>query len=334
MKSVMFDRCGEPAEVLSVRDTACAEPETGEVQVRMLASPVNPSDLMYVRGQYTLHPDLPAAPGFEGVGIVEQAGSGLRPRIMLGRRVAVLSRLGGNWADRNTVPATQVIPLSAQLSLEEAATFFVNPATAYIMTQLVLQVPADQWLLQTAAGSTLGLMIARLGRQFRFKTLCVVRNAHDAEALARAGATSTIVFDARRDDPESFIQSVREATGGNGVPFAVDCVGGLTGSCVTRCLSHRGRMLVFGSLSGEPLQFSPRELMTPGASISGFWLGNYMQQQSLIRKLKLVRNITGLIKDGVLSSQIAGSFPLEAISSAVESAEQQAGKTLLQISEP
>ena len=333
MKAVVFDHCGEPAHVLRVEDAPPSAPASGEVLVRMLASPINPSDLMYIRGQYTLQPQLPSCPGFEGVGIVEEAGPGLRPRIMLDRRVAVLSRLGGNWADSNVVPATQVIPLSERLTLEEAATFFVNPATAYIMTRLVLRVSAGEWLLQTAAGSTLGQMIARLGKRFGFKTLCVVRRPADVETLAQAGATQTIVFDAEQDDPDTLIQAVMDSTGGHGVPFAVDCVGGLAGSAVTRCLSDGGRMLAFGSLSGEPLQFSPRDLMTPGASISGFWLGNFMQQQSLSRKLLLVRKITRLIRDGVLSSQIAGTFPIDEVSSAIESAEQQSGKTLLRISE-
>ena len=333
MKAVVFDRCGEPSQVLRTEDRPVAEPTRGEVLVRMLATPVNPSDLLYVRGQYTLQPRLPASPGFEGVGVVERAGGGLRPRIMLGKRVAVLSRMGGNWAENNIVPATQVIPISRQLSLEAAATFFVNPATAYIMTRLVLRVSPGEWLLQTAAGSTLGLMIARLGKRFGFRTLCVVRKEADVEPLLQSGATRVVVYDAARDTPDVLVQAVMESTAGNGVQYAVDPVGGACGSTVTTCLAERGRMLVFGSLSGAPLQFSPRDLMTPGASISGFWLGHFMQQQSLTKKLRLVRTITRLIMEGILSSRIAAKFPLHDVCHAVESAEQRSGKTLLQIQE-
>ena len=90
MKAAVFDRFGEPREVLQVRDLPVQEPGPGQVRVRMLASPVNPSDLMVVRGVYGRLPALPATPGFEGVGIVEQACNGLCQRngIARGHRYA------------------------------------------------------------------------------------------------------------------------------------------------------------------------------------------------------------------------------------------------------
>src|SRR5207302_3985751 len=97
MKAVVFDRFGNPDEVLQVRDVPVPEPGPGQVRVRMIASPINPSDLLMVRGQYGRLPQLPATPGFEGVGIVEAAGGGLLGRLRLGKRVAVLNAHGGNW---------------------------------------------------------------------------------------------------------------------------------------------------------------------------------------------------------------------------------------------
>ena len=72
----------------------------------MLASPINPSDLLMVRGQYGRQPPLPATPGFEGVGVVE-AGSGLLARRAMGKRVAVLNGASGNWQEQVVVPASQ-----------------------------------------------------------------------------------------------------------------------------------------------------------------------------------------------------------------------------------
>src|SRR5436309_11961736 len=103
----------------------------------MIASPINPSELMVVRGRYGRLPQLPATPGFEGVGVVEAAGPGLLGRLRLGRRVAVLNGAGGNWQETVIVPARQVVPVPSALSDEQAATFFVNPASAVVMTRKI-----------------------------------------------------------------------------------------------------------------------------------------------------------------------------------------------------
>src|SRR5436190_21627407 len=100
MKRVVFERPGPPAEMLHVEDDGPApQPGRGEVLVRMLASPINPSDLMYIGGKYGIKPRLPATPGFEGVGVVKRNGGGLLGRLRNGKRVAVISDRVGNWAE-------------------------------------------------------------------------------------------------------------------------------------------------------------------------------------------------------------------------------------------
>src|SRR5262249_30670319 len=99
MKAVMFDRFGDPADVLQIRDVPLPNPGRGWVRVPLLTTPTNPSALLVVRGQSACLPRLPATPGFEGVGVVETAGPGLL-RLLRGlkpgRRVAVLNGQGGN----------------------------------------------------------------------------------------------------------------------------------------------------------------------------------------------------------------------------------------------
>src|SRR5882762_7819001 len=136
MKAIVFDRFGDPEQVLQVRDVPVPEPGRGEVRVRMLASPINPSDLLFVRGEYGRRPALPATPGF--VGYLR----GLSP----GRRVAVLNGVTGNWQEQVVIPARRAVPVPKELPDEQAATFFVNPASALIMTRYVLKVPRGSWL--------------------------------------------------------------------------------------------------------------------------------------------------------------------------------------------
>ncbi len=105
MKAVVFDQPGNPASVLLLRDVPTPTPNRGEVRVRMLASPINPSDLLYIEGRYTVPAKLPATPGFEGVGVVEQSGGGLLGWFMTGRRVVVLNDRNGNWSEQTIASA-------------------------------------------------------------------------------------------------------------------------------------------------------------------------------------------------------------------------------------
>ncbi|MCH2203736.1 MAG: zinc-dependent alcohol dehydrogenase family protein [Fuerstiella sp.] len=334
MQAVTFDSPGEPHEVLGCGDVKLRSPGHGEVRVRMIASPINPSDMMFVRGIYGIKPKCPQSPGFEGVGIVNASGGGLRGRLFRGKRVVVMNSAGGNWAEQAVVPATQIIPIPSGLSDDQAATFFVNPATAWIMTQEVLKIPKGAWLLQTAAGSALGHMIVRLGRHCKFRTLCVVRRPASRESLTRAGADAVVVFDPVTDPPEALYERVRAVTGADDLRYAVDPVGGMTASAVVTCLGERGKMLLFGTLSGQPVEFAPRSLMEADAAISGFWLGNFMMQQGLLFKLKLVRRISGLIQSGVLETEIAHHYSLNQITEAVRGSEDQnvTGKIVLRCS--
>lgn len=335
MKAVQFEQFGEPANVLSVRDVEPPQPKSGEVLVRMLLSPVNPSDLMTVRGVYGKQPQLPCTPGYEGAGVVEASGGGLLGKLVVGKRVALLNGINGNWQERTTVLAKQVVPLPKSLPLEQGATFFVNPTTAFAMTRRVLAVPSGDWLLQSAAASELGKMVVRLGQRFGFKTLNVVRRAEQAEALKSLGADAVVVFDPAKQSADDLRNEMQRLTGERGVRFAIDPVGGATGSAVVKCLAPGGRMLVYGTLSPEPLSFSPRDLMTPGASIAGFWLARWLPQLSLIAKLKLIRTVSRLIQDGVLTSQIGEVFSLDRVRDAVRAAETpgRTGKVLLRLAD-
>src|SRR5476649_330283 len=128
MKAIVFDRFGEPREVLQVREVPMpAAPDAGEVRVRMRMSPINPSDLMTVRGVYGRLPKLPATPGFEGVGVIDAVGSGLLAKlrgIKPGRRVAVLNGQGGNWQEYVNLSARLVVPVPDDLPDDQVAAFF------------------------------------------------------------------------------------------------------------------------------------------------------------------------------------------------------------------
>ena len=226
------------------------------------------------------------------------------------------------------IPSRQARPIPADIPDDQAATYFVNPATVLAMVRHVLKVHRGEWLLQSAAGSALGRMIIKLGRHDGFKTLNVVRRHAAIDELKAMGGDAVI---SSEDGPID--EQVRRIVGGNGVRHAVDPVGGETGTAVFRSLADDGRLLLYGTLSGEPVQIDPRLMIAGRRIVEGFWLGYWMRARSIPAALRLFREIAALIRLGVLNSEIGDTYPMDQISRAVVQAETVArhGKVLLRI---
>ena len=87
-----------------------------------------------------------------------------------------------------------------------------------------------------------------------------------------------------------------------------------------RSLGSGGRLVLYGTLSGEPIPVDPRLVISGPRTIEGFWLGHWMRQRSIPKALMLFREIAALIRLGVLSSEIGRTYPLAEIKEAARHA--------------
>jgi NADPH:quinone reductase-like Zn-dependent oxidoreductase len=306
------------------------------VRVRILASPVNPSDLLYVRGHYSgVEPRFPAPVGFEGVGIVDALGPEAEG-VVVGQRVATVNGQGGNWAEYAVVPAGSSLPAPDGISDEQVASFVINPASAILMVRHVLAVPRGEWLLQSAAGSELGRMIIRLAKRDGIRTLNVVRRREAVAELKALGADVVIVSTEAPID-----EQVHEIVGRQGVKYAIDPVVGQTGTEIFKALHEDGRMLVYGSLTGEPIRIGedPRHILSGRRTVEVFWLGYWLPRldesgfypRGTPAGSQLAQDIETLMRDDVLVTSPGHTYSLEEIGIAVAQAESvgRHGKVLL-----
>lgn len=123
---------GDPMKVINKQNEEIRKLNENEVLVKMIAAAVNPADINTIQGKYPSKPPLPAVPGNEGVGRVINVGSNVGEFVEGDHVVPLLPNLG-TWQTHLIVAKDQIYKVPKKLGIVEAATFTVNPCTAYRM---------------------------------------------------------------------------------------------------------------------------------------------------------------------------------------------------------
>ncbi|WP_068774904.1 zinc-dependent alcohol dehydrogenase family protein [Paenibacillus sp. FJAT-26967] len=246
---VKFYEFGDPCEVLQVEAEKLQQPRNGEVLVRMTARPINPSDLLPVRGAYSHRISLPGVPGYEGVGVVTEVGPSV-PQHLLGKRVLPI-RGEGTWKQFVRTSADFAVPIPDSMEDETAAQLYINPITAWLICTEVLALKPHDTLLVNACGSSIGRIFAQLSKVLGFKLIAVTRNNAYTEELLELGAECVV------DTSETPLYgAVMELTYGRGVHAAIDSIGGADGTGLALCVQPHGSLVTIGLLSGVSVNWA------------------------------------------------------------------------------
>jgi NADPH:quinone reductase-like Zn-dependent oxidoreductase len=332
MRSVVADKVGEPSEVLHLQTRPIPDPGPGQVRIRVIAAPVEASDLHTIRGRYGFIPDFPTVPGIESVGVIDELGSGT-DGLTVGQRVATIG-VRGTWQEYVVADASQVLAVPAGMTNSTAAQLLSNPLTAVILTGDELDVQPGEWLLQTAAGSTVGQLVIQLGAHVGFKTLNVVRRRSAVEDILALGGTAVICT-----EDEDLRERVAEIAGHDGVSKAIDCVSGQVGADVSHALAPHGELVVYGALSTHrqtdpdklTIPIFARSLIYETKTVRGFWLFRWFTETPNDRMAAAIEQTVQLADSGALRVPEGQPIPLERFGEAVYLAEapEHGGKPLL-----
>jgi NADPH:quinone reductase-like Zn-dependent oxidoreductase len=337
MKALIFRETGEPKSVLKLADIPTPQLAPGEALVRVLLSPINPSDLHMVRGRYGYQPDLPASPGAEGVGIVEAVGPGVQGPIV-GTRV-VFVNTWNTWREQMVCPVDRLVRVPDGLDDPTAATSYTNPLTAWALARSSHNLKEGEWLVQTAAVSSVGKLVLQLAQRYRFKTINVIRRREQESIIRKLGGNEVICT-----ADEDLRARLQELTAGKGIERAIDCVAGELGAEIARNLAPAGTMLVYGALSShrqtDPAKFTiplfaPR-LIYSTATVRGWWLPRWVSSQPLAEVRAATSDLLTMLSNGALTPPEVVRYSFEDFQEAVRLADGEAGqqKVLLDFSVP
>jgi NADPH:quinone reductase-like Zn-dependent oxidoreductase len=313
MKKVIFDQTGEPADVLKIVDVPMPEPKAGQVRVKVMAAPVNPSDLLYVQGKYGLAPRLPeAGVGFEGAGIIDAIGTGVGGGIELSKGARVCFTANGSWAEYVTVPISGLMPLPDKTSFEIGAQMYINPVTALVMLKEAA-LKEGEWLLLTGGASSVNRVVIQLANRRGIRTICTVRSSLQEDVLKELGATE--VVNIKQDKLKDAVMTI---TGGKGADCCFEAVGGSTGLEALLSLAQGGKCIVYGMMSGEPIPIDSGALIFNNIQVNGFWLSNWFKKANLVDMLKTTRELYSLISNEEIAFGPAEKYFLHDVQKAVQ----------------
>jgi len=311
-----------PQDVIEAVKLELPPVAAGQALVKVLAAPINPSDVLTLTGEYGMLPPLPAIGGNEGVGRVEQLGEGVK-HLKVGQ--TVLLPVGcGTWVTHLNAPADKLIPLP-DADPQQLAMMTINPPTASLLLSQFVDLQPGDWVIQNAANSGVGGYLIQLAKLRGFKTINVVRRESAVAGVKAEGGDVVLV-----DGPDLH-KRVREATGGPKLMLGIDAIGGPAIDHIAACLSESGTLVNYGLMSGQPCQVSAASFVFRDVTLRGFWLAKWFQKATPAEQMKVFGELTQLIAAGKLKARIAATYSVAQIKEAVAAAAsgERDGKILI-----
>jgi len=268
-------------------------------------------------------PPLPAIGGREGVGRVAELGADTQGPAA--GQLVLLPVGCGSWSTHVVVDAGQLVRLPDEADPLQLAMMTINPPTAALLLSEFVRLGPDEWVLQNAANSAVGLYLVQLAGYRGHRTVNVVRREDAAAVVRKAGGDIVLV------DGEDLAERVAEATGGAEIRLGIDAVGGTATGRLADCLCQGATLVNYGRLSGEPCAVQPDAFIFRDLTMRGFWLVDWFRHAPEQQRAAVVQEIAGLIATGKLHAPIHATYDVSEIKEAVAAAASgdRTGKILI-----
>jgi trans-2-enoyl-CoA reductase len=322
--AAVYERHGNPADVLRVESLPWPKPGAGEAIVKMRAAPINPADLNQIDGKYPIRAELPATPGFEGAGVVVDLGANVT-NITAGELV-ILPHNVGTWREAVAVKADELVVVPAGIEPVHAAMLKINPMTAWRLLHDYVDLQKGDWLIQNAANSAAGRAVIQIAHELGYKTVNVVRRAELIDEL-RAEAGDVVLVDG-----ENLRDEVKAETSGAPIRLGLNAVGGESALRLANCLAPESTLVTYGAMSLQPLKIPNGLLIFKDLRFRGIWINKWYDNATKQERMEAFRALFEMAKRGLLQTKVEKAYPLSAAKAAVTHAAQgkRSGKIIFE----
>lgn len=289
---------------LEVETVPTPTPKYGEVLIKVIAAPINPSD--YGSWFQSSKSSYPMPIGKEGCGIVVATGGGTflsAYRFPVGTKVGFVcfDSTHGSYAEYVAVNSTTgVFAMPEDVPIEDCASFFVNPYTAVgiIDTAQRAEGGSSKAIVHTAAASQLGQMLIKLGRIKDVEIINVVRRQEQKELLEQMGAKHIIVTSG---DEETWKAELKARVQELGATCAFDAVAGDMTGHIMDCMPNKGIVYIYGGLAGKANGINPLDLIYRQKQLKSFFLSSWIKDGGWMSMLPRILSASKLVNSGLAS---------------------------------
>lgn len=323
-----FHEVGGP-DVLRLEDLEVAAPAETEVKIQVEAIGLNRAELAFRSGRYLQRPKLPSRLGYEAAGTVIAVGAAVQG-IAVGDRVGVIPAFSmtdyGTYGEQVLVPASAVVPCPRDLSSTTFAAVWMQYFTAYGGLIAVGALRPGEYVIITAASSSVGLAAIQIALALGAIPIAVTRTNAKREALQRYGATHVIA-----SQEQDLAAEVRKITGGAGARLVFDPVAGPFVETLAKATAAGGMILIYGGLSAQATPFPGGLAMLRALTVRGYTLFEITQDPASLAKARdyILKGLAA----GTLRPVIDRSFHLKDIAEAHRYMEacEQIGKIIVTV---
>jgi len=324
IKAIVYERHGNPADVLQIKTEPWPKPPADEAVVEMRAAPINPADINAIEGRYPGRREVPAVPGFEGAGIVVQVGANVST-ITKGALV-ILPHNIGTWREALSVKASELVAVPPEIEPVHAAMLKINPMTAWRLLHDYVDLAHGDWLIQNAANSAVGRGVIQIAHELGYKTVNVVRRSELVDELRAEGGDVVLV------DGEKLRDEVKNATSGASIRLGLNSVGGDSALRLANCLAFGGTLVSFGAMSLQPLKIPTGLLIFKDLRFRGIWINKWYDEATMEQRMEAFRPLFEMAKRGLLKTKVERVYSINEVKAAVAHAAQskRSGKIIFE----
>jgi putative PIG3 family NAD(P)H quinone oxidoreductase len=302
VKAITLPQPGGP-EALVLDDVPDPMPRPGEVVVEVVAAGVNRADVMQRQGHYDPPPGSSAYPGLEVSGRIAQLGDGVDGWSVGDEVCALLT--GGGYAEKVTVPAGQLLPVPAGVSLEDAAALPEVACTVWSNIFMTANIQPGEVLLVHGGGSGIGTMAVQLGREVGARVAVTAGSPEKLEVCRELGAS--ILVNYRTEDFEAV---VRQATDGHGADVILDTIGAKYLARNVGLLAVNGRLVVIGLQGGRTAEIDLGAMLAKRCALVATTLRARPAAEKAVIVAAVREHVWPLIESGRVRPIVHAAYPL------------------------